>query len=106
METVGYRFPTFVEEIDISELGFGEVSDQEALALKVGFFYAMAEQYKEVKGFREYKRLSKAHPPRILCAAYGIYLAQSGLSDTEVREVHLPHIMEQVLRPKDGHKGK
>lgn len=106
LETVGYRFPTFVEEIDISELGFGEVSDQEALALKVGFFYAMAEQYKEVKGFREYKRLSKAHPPRILCAAYGIYLAQSGLSDTEVREVHLPHIMEQVLRPKDGHKGK
>lgn len=66
----------------------------------------MAEQYKTVKGFREYKRLMKAHTPRILCASYGIYLAQRGLSDTEVREVHLPHILEQVLWLNEERKRK
>ena len=97
LETVRYRFPSFIEEIDISELGFGEATEKETLGIKTGFFHAIAEQYKTVKGFREYKRLMKAHTPRLLCVSYGIYLAQTGLSDTEVREVHLPHILEQVL---------
>lgn len=106
LETARYRFPTFIEEIDISELGFGEATEKEMLELKTGFFHAIAEQYKTVKGFREYKRLVKAHTPYILCASYGIYLAQSGLSDTEVREVHLPHILEQVLWLKEERKRK
>ena len=106
LETIRYRFPTFIEEIDISELGFGEATEKEMLELKTGFFHAIAEQYKTVKGFREYKRLVKAHTPYILCASYGIYLAQSGLSDTEVREVHLPHILEQVLWLNEERKRK
>lgn len=106
LETARYRFPTFIEEIDISELGFGEATEKEMLELKTGFFHAIAEQYKTVKGFREYKRLVKAHTPYILCASYGIYLAQSGLSDTEVREVHLPHILEQVLWLNEERKRK
>ncbi len=106
LETIRYRFPTFIEEIDISELGFGEATERETLELKTGFFHAIAEQYKTVKGFREYKRLVKAHTPYILCASYGIYLAQSGLSDTEVREVHLPHILEQVLWLNEERKRK